>query len=102
MKAHFDPSHKSHHVSHDSTNVPQLKRDLKEKTHHLQKLFQTALNNPDQINQSFLQDLSSSVLDLHDLCNQAQSLPQSNVDLVRSLKESSDLLNNIIQAPIYV
>jgi len=102
MKANFDPSYRAQNTPSSEINPLNLKRDLKDKTLHIQKLFQTALNSPDQINQGLLQDLSTSVLELHKLCNMAAQIPKSDNDLLRIVKESGELLNNILEAPIYV
>jgi hypothetical protein len=92
----FSPANPAH-FSPNSFNLPALKQELKTTLGHLNHTLNTLLQNPDTLNAALCQDLSTSVLHVHQM---GQSITQQDSQSV--LTETATLILTILEAPVYV
>jgi hypothetical protein len=78
-----------------------LKKDLKHALDHTNHLLSEALANPDHISHDFCHELSKNIIHLHNLAAHGAQVSDKSLN-ADSVKDNSQIILNIVTAPIYV
>lgn len=101
MQVNNTPTTNSSSTEASNYNIPSVKNNLKQALYHFTSGIESLVHNPDQINETNLQNLTASIKELKKQADLGIKAPL-NTPMGQTLHDSSTIIHNALEAPIDV